>query len=365
MKKKVPIKFLILSTNIFAILLLGGCLDNLNMGNCPEPEEEITRRVYSVTLDGQVEAVEPDWKRHFGIGDIVEMHGLDSLRNYLYFSDHNSYGMIRINYRTNEQAFYSADGKNFDLSPDGTRFVYEKTMNFNSIIYIDEILQSTNTWFPSDTMFQVTGLRFPEWETDNMISFSSKEGIFLINQNDSTIQLITKIQPSSGYDISLQNENIVFSNLNESGQYSDDAVIYFQKGFNKEIKPLKKGVYPVFIPNTDKFLYETISEIMISDFDANTEILYKKPESDYYNSYNKKKMALSPNGEQLAITLNDGVYLIDITSKKIQKIVDTSYFVSEDWESPSNESSFVAPIFASDGSKIFFSITLKEVHFGC
>ncbi|MEQ9310305.1 MAG: hypothetical protein RLN90_12695 [Balneolaceae bacterium] len=244
--------------------------------------------------------------------------------------------------------------------------VYQNTIGFNnSIIKIAQLFDASNIWIPSDTSFQQSGVRMPIWESDEKISFLSNEGVFLINQHDSTLNLISNRRPSHGYDISIENERVIFSDRDDSSNQLDDAMIFYKEGFDNTFVFLTRGVFPILVPNKNKFLYETSSELYISDFNGITKSLYKKSDSYYYNSSGKKRIAISPDGISLVITTSDGVYLIDINSNEIKKLVGTEYFVPDNWESPSNTSSFVAPIFSSDGTKIFFSITLNEVNFKC
>ncbi|MEQ9310306.1 MAG: hypothetical protein RLN90_12700 [Balneolaceae bacterium] len=110
MKRAKYRSYFIILVTIMGTFFLGGCLADFSIGSCPPPEDDITRRVYSVSLNEEIETIEPDWKYHFGSGDNVKMHGIDSLRNYIYFSDDNSYGIIRVNYETKKQSFYQIEG---------------------------------------------------------------------------------------------------------------------------------------------------------------------------------------------------------------------------------------------------------------
>lgn len=100
---------------------------------------------------------------------------------------------------------------------------------------------------------------------------------------------------------------------------------------------------------------------MLSDFNGNTELLYS---GDYSHSI-YRSASVSPDGSSIVIANYEGLFLIDIETRKITQLTEKSDFMIGNGHWESINSSFNSPWFSADGSKIYFSITLNYFDDGC
>lgn len=351
---------------LLAPFLMSGCFENF--GGCAPDAERLERQFYRINLNGQVEAIENEWKRTYGgDGDLVEIYGLDEANNFLFFTEdyiRSSGDIIRLNYLTKEKESFIIDehGQRFRLSPDGKRFLYEKylgKLEFN--VYIANINDTLGIPVPKDSTF--TSIRYPKWHTNNEIMYASQDALYKVNLIDSTIEKLAKKYPFFGYDISGDQQVIVLSGYEDVSDPNSEKAVYLKHSSASEISFLVLGSYPILVPNRDKLIYETSSDIMLTDFEGNRQSLYAKNSTRSYSE--NHQIALSPTGNKITITEADGIYLIDIPTIQIQKLVSQEEFIPTDSEWESISTSFTAPIFSTDGSEIFFSLTLDYWDDGC
>jgi hypothetical protein len=323
-----------------------------------------------VDLNGEVSPLEKFTRStSYQSGGKIRVYGFDEINKIIYFTtDHiNRSGEITaLNYTTGKSNTFIMDfyADNFILSPNGEMFLYEKYLgDLRFSIYLVSLNDSLGTPVPKDSSF--SSLRFPKWYSNNEIIYAANDGLYKVGLIDSTVTQIGNQFPFFGYDFSSDLNTVVLSSYVDRNESNSQISIYLKKGANSESSYLATGTYPLLIHGKDNLIYETSSDIVLSDFDGNTKSIYAKKSTRSYSEFHQ--IALSPDGNKLAIAESNGIYLVDIFSQTKQKIVDYEDFISDQDRSDytSIETLFNTPIFSSDGSKIFFSFTKDGYSDGC
>lgn len=358
------------SLHLFVLILpflTIGCFDNL--GWCAPDYEELQSRIYVVNLNGELSTVEQEWIK-YGHGSL-EYYGIDNHQNYLYYTD--SYisspeEIVRLNYINGSKNTFVLDekGERFTLSPSGNFFAYEKTLlNHRSDINIFSLLDSSSTLVPRDSAILYNSS--PKWISENEITYNgynrngNELGIFKVNLLNSTIEQLTNLNGSWGYDLSMDGENVVLSARIKGVERGDEISIFIKKKEDEAPFFVAKGTYPKILPFKGKFIFESPDGIWLSDFDGNTELLY----SDRFSYSNKGNLTVSPDGSSIVISNHDGIFRVDIESKEMTQLTSMNDFVSDYGHWESINSSFNDPVFSPDGTKIFFVVTLRYFDDGC
>jgi hypothetical protein len=359
-------------TRIICSLLIFGLFQTscLDYPICAPDAFNSTQRFYSVDLNGEVSPLEKFTRSiSYQSGSKIRVYGFDEINKIIYFTTDyisRSGEITALNYTTGESNIFIMDfyADNFTLSPNGEMFLYEKYLgDLRSEIYLVSLNDSLGTPVPKDSSF--SSLRFPNWYSNNEIIYAANDGLYTVGLIDSTVTQIGNQFPFFGYDISSDLNTIVLSGYVDRNESNSQVAIYLKKAADSETSYFTIGTYPLLIQGQDKLIYETSTDIVLSDFEGNIKSIYAKKSTRSYSEFHQ--IALSPDGNQLAIAESDGIHLIDIYTLSNRKIVDYEDFISDQDRSDytSIEALFNTPIFSSDGSTIFFSFTKGVYSDGC
>lgn len=292
-----------------------------------------------------------------------KFHGFDEKNRFLFYSkDTNTYPdkeYFKVDLITSEQEAFALDsvGENYELSPDGKNFVYNRN-NDESYVWIQEVKTGNRYAIVNDTIFRRTR---PKWINNEEISYSNNSILRKVSLKDRSQEILLKLELKfvGRYDLLEKNESILVSGYKEEDDGSEHF-IYLKRKASTELLKLDSGTNPKFF-GENFATFERGNNLLKTDFER-TSILYSGDElendlRDYALSSEQNKVIINKDGNLLSISFLDGA---------IESFLEAGSFNPENKGNLTDATTRLAhPFFSNDGQKLYFISVTEYYSNGC